>query len=654
MRGKKVWNLGAPVFLALGVLLIVSALSLFWDFRIFLAEIIACLVVFAFTLLKMRNIHRNIRAMLVRTAEKLSPADRESLSVFPLPAVVVGKKGEVMWYNDRFRNYVLNRKDAYGTYIRSIARGLSVEAFDKPGGTAEATVDSRKFTVYGSLAPAGGFYTLYWVDNSELKNTALEYHESRPVVAIVMIDNYDELMQNAKEGEKADILSRVEKQLMAWVSTTTGFLWHSDRDKYIFVFEERHYRKIVEERFDILDKVRQIIAGERMPATLSIGVGRGGKSLAENEEMARQALDMALGRGGDQSAVKTRDGYEFYGGISKAVEKRTKVKTRIIASALAELIEGSENVLIMGHKNSDLDVVGACVGIYRSVVSRGIFAKIVINRRSSMAAEFISELEGRGYGEAFIDPEDSLLLVSKKTLLIIVDTHRKAFVDSPELYQNVKTVVVIDHHRKMVDYIDNAVIFHHEPYASSASEMVSELVQYLADSSLTSVEADAMLAGITLDTRNFTVRTGVRTFEAAAYLRRKGADTVRVKQLFAGSMENYRKRSKLVSSAEIYHGCAISRYDGDPDDSLKFVTPQAADELLTITGVSASMVAYPAGSGVAISARSMGEINVQLIMETLGGGGHLTMAGAQMDNITMAEAVHRIKEAVDRYFAENG
>ena len=334
---------------------------------------------------------------------------------------------------------------------------------------------------------------------------------------------------------------------------------HSDRDKYLFVFEERHYKKIVETRFDILDKVRQIPVGEFMVATLSIGVGRGGATFAENEEMARQALDMALGRGGDQAAVRSSSGYEFYGGVSKMVEKRTKVKTRIIAAALSELIDGSDNVLIMGHKATDLDFVGAAAGLYKAALSRGCNARIVLSQRDSLAKRLIEQLEGDGYKEAFVEPDESLFLVTPKTLLIVADTHRKSYVEYPELYNVAKTIVVIDHHRKMVDFIDNAVIFYHEPYASSTSEMVTELMQYIADKSVSVTEASALLAGITLDTRNFSVRTGVRTFEAAAYLRRKGADTARVKQLFSGSMEEYKARAKLVASAKIYQRLCHSR-----------------------------------------------------------------------------------------------
>jgi c-di-AMP phosphodiesterase-like protein len=653
MKRKRVWQFMPMVAITAVVLIIFSLISLFWDYRIALAEFIAALLLIVSLVLRMGGIQKDIRSMLSKTVEGLDVADRQSLIDFPLSVLVIGKTGEIVWYNDRFRDSVIGGVDYFGADVKTIAKNLNLEAFTKPDTAADVITGNKRYTVYGSDSQRG-FFVLYWIDNTELKNVVDEYRESRPVVAIVMIDNYDELMQNAREGEKGEIVNMIEKTLLSWVSTTTGFIRHSDRDKYIFLFEERHLKKLVEQRFDILDKVRQIVAGDRMPATLSIGIGRGADSFAQGEESARQALDMALGRGGDQAAVKTPGGFDFYGGTSKAVEKRTKVKTRIIASALAELIDGSENVLIMGHKNPDLDVLGASVALYKAIISRDRPVKIVMSERGApLLRPSIDQLVISGYAQAFIEPDESLQLMTRKTLLIIVDTHRKGFIEYPDLYKAAKTVAVIDHHRKMVDFIDNAIIFYHEPYASSASEMVAELVQYIADSAITPLEAGAMLAGMTLDTRNFTVRTGVRTFEAAAYLRHKGADTARVKLLFSGSMESYKKRSRLVSLSETYKGCAISVYDGDSDDELKLIAPQAADDLLTITGISASFVIYPNENGVAVSSRSMGAVNVQLVMEALGGGGHLTMAGVQLVGVSLATVKAKIKASIDKYFEEN-
>lgn len=635
-------------------------ISLFWDIRIAAAEFVAAAALIAFVMLKMRTDQHDIRQLLTESVHTLGTTDVYALETFPLPVVVISDEGSIIWYNGLFRSGVLAGRDYYGAPLRTIVRGLTVESMQKIWGGVDVTctpvggsaASTRRYTAFGSQRQ-DGCYQIYFMDNTALKNTAVEYSESRPVLAIIMIDNYDELMQNAKEGEKAEIVGTIEKQLINWVSQTTGFLRHSDRDKYLFICEERHFRKIIESRFDILDKVREIVVGEYMAATLSIGVGRGGATFSENEEMARQALDMSLGRGGDQAAVKSPRGYEFYGGVSKVVEKRTKVKARIIASALSELIDGSDNILIMGHRATDLDFVGAAAALYNAALTRGCNARIVLSRRDSLAKKLISQLEDEGYKEAFVEPDESLFLVTPKTLLVIVDTHRKGYIEYPELYRAVKTVVVIDHHRKMVDFIDNAVIFFHEPYASSASEMVTELVQYLSDKSVSTTEATALLAGITLDTRNFSIRTGVRTFEAAAYLKRKGANTTLVKQLFSGSMDDYKRRARLVASAEVFSNCAIAVYDGEPIENIRFIAPQAADELLTIAGVSASFVLYALSGGTSISARSMGTINVQLIMEKLGGGGHLTMAGVQLEGVSVKDAVIKLKNAIKTYNDEN-
>lgn len=410
-------------------------------------------------------------------------------------------------------------------------------------------------------------------------------------------------------------------------------------------------KSIVEERFTILDTVRKINANDKMPATLSIGVGRDAQSLLQAEKFASQALDMALGRGGDQAAVKNKNGYEFYGGVSKGIEKRTKVKTRIVAAALSELLDSCSNVLIMGHRFADLDCLGAAVGLYYPIQQMGKPVKIILNSRANMVKQLHSRLLSQGFETAFIEPEVATDYVSDDTLLIIVDVHTPHFIEAPEVYKKCKNVVVIDHHRKMVDYIDNAVIFHHEPYASSASEMVAELVQYFGDKyKPNSTAAEALLAGMMLDTKNFIQRTGVRTFEAAAYLRKMGADTVEVKRLFATSMNAYQERCKVVSSATIYRHCAICQVQ-ERIEEIKMVSAQAADELLSIEDVDASFVFYyESEQVVAYSARSMGKINVQIIMEKLGGGGHLTMAGAQTKGINLEEGKERLLRAIDEYY----
>ncbi len=396
--------------------------------------------------------------------------------------------------------------------------------------------------------------------------------------------------------------------------------------------------------------MRAIEVSDNLPVTLSIGVGRDAASFELAESMARQALDMSLGRGGDQAAVRTKNGYDFFGGVAKGVEKRTKVKTRIVATALSELVESSSNVLIMGHQFADLDCLGAGLG-FTARSQLGKNTRIVLHETKNLVGHLVQKLRAQGYEDAFVSPDSALSLIGKDTLLIIVDTHVPYFLESTEVYNRCKSVVVVDHHRKMVDHISNAVIFYHEPYASSTSEMVTELVQYLGENCrLGKLEAEALLAGVMLDTKSFVIKTGVRTFEAAAYLRRLGADTVEVRRLFASSMEEYQKRSKIVSSAEIYKGCAVAvSADEAENDDIKLLAPQAADDLLNIDEVTASFVLYLYDGAVNISARSMGKMNVQLIMEAMGGGGHLTMAGAQIKTTDIDAVRQQLLGVVEQY-----
>jgi c-di-AMP phosphodiesterase-like protein len=494
---------------------------------------------------------------------------------------------------------------------------------------------------------------LYFIDITNLKKRSEEYSLSRPSVMIIMIDNYDELMQNAKESEKSRLLGEIDSVLEDLMSKTSGVIKKLRYDRFFAVVEERHLKDMISGRFEFLQKAREILTNDGIAVTLSVGVGRESRSLSESESSALQALDMALGRGGDQVAIKTENGYDFYGGVSKGFEKRTKVKSRIVATALLELIEASEDVIVMGHKFSDLDCLGASIGLAQAVRAMGKNSSIAVDSEKSLATILIDHLNEQDVTGLFVHPDIALSNVTKNTLLIIVDTHNPQFVESFELYKACETVVVIDHHRKMVNFIGDAVIFYHEPYASSASEMVTEIIQYFGGkNTIGRAEAESLLSGIMLDTRNFAIRTGVRTFEAAAYLRRMGADTVAVRKLFSNSIDTYQRRSRLVSTAEIYKRCAISMCDFMSDD-IRIVAPQAADDLLTIFGVDASFVIFEDGDEVKVSARSMGTINVQLIAEALGGGGHQTMAGVQMKNSNIEKARQMLLETIDQYYENN-
>ncbi|WP_312645105.1 DHH family phosphoesterase [Hydrogenoanaerobacterium sp.] len=655
---SKVW-LFKPIFYMLVILSVVLTLltGLFntSDRTLFYVEAALTITVILFVIIRLRNIQKDIKSFLQNMGQTLTSAQKETLTSFPIPVLVASRKGEIIWYNTLFQKSALGQDDMYGCNIDEIIPNIDMDHLAGSEGY-EIEFRDHMFTVYAveSLERETPLVVFYFNDDTKLKKTAQEFEDTRPSVGVIMIDNCEELQQAAKESERAQLTGKIEYLLIQYVAASNGLLKKLERDKYLMVVEEKSLRTMLDNRFDVLDKVREIVVGDnQMPATLSIGIGRGATNLRDSEQMARQALEMALGRGGDQAAVRTANGYEFFGGVSKGIEKRTKVKTRIVASALMELIEGSDNVMLMGHQFADLDCLGAAVGLLKGVRMMGKPVSIVLSKERNLAQPLYERLINNGYEDAFLDPAMAVGLITKKTLLIVVDTHIQHILESEEVYKACKNVVVIDHHRKMVGHIDRAVIFYHEPYASSASEMVTELLQYFGDNrSIGRLEAEALLAGIMLDTRNFVLRTGVRTFEAAAYLRKLGADTVEVRKLFANTMESYQHKTQLVSAAEIYKGCAVATTSSNNED-IKLVAPQAADELLGINGVDASFVMYEYEGGTSFSARSMGAMNVQLIMEKMGGGGHQTMAGAQLVGIPLEDARQRLFQAIDEYHAEN-
>ncbi len=641
------------IYVLIGICVILALLSSLGRAEVFYASGAIALCGIIYVLFQLRYADRDINLFLNSMGHAIKAMQTEDMVDFPLPIFVVNGDGEVLWFNERGTMLLGENKDFYGHMIQEI---IGETDFHQPCPEHGHNIlwQGHMYSLYVNSSNEAGetLYALYFVDDNELKYYTDLYFKTKPAVMIVTIDNYDELAQSAKESERSQVLSEVEYQIEQYVEKFHGIIDKVEKDRFVVMVEEQNMQGMIQSRFDILDRIREIASGDRVPTTLSIGVGRNAKDLRTAEQMARQALDMALGRGGDQAAVRTENGYDFFGGLSKGVEKRTKVKTRIVATALSELIESSDLVLIMGHSFADLDCFGSAVGLLKAVKQMGKRAFIAINKRKNLVGPLYDRLESNGYAGLFIEPAEALGMVTPKTLLIIVDTHIEHILESAELYRRCETVVVIDHHRKMVGHIDNAVIFYHEPYASSASEMVSELVQYLGDSvKLGRLEAEALLSGIMLDTKNFVIKTGVRTFEAAAYLRRLGADTVEVRKLFSSSMDSYQRRSRLVSSAEVYRRCAIASTN-TPTDDIKIVAPQAADELLNISDVDASFVMYEYAGGVSFSARSMGALNVQIIMEKLGGGGHLTMAGAQIPDISLENARQKLLEAIDQYLEE--
>lgn len=623
-----------------------------FDTTLFFISAALALAAFAVVMVMLRRVGKSTRAMLEEIGDGILYTGEGDYIDFPVPVITVYEGSEIIWYNRLCYDKVFGGNDLRGEDITEVLPGLNV-APENPEDGQSISWGQRRYTAFVASSRRQGesISIIYLLDDTELKETAAEYHRTRPSVAIITVDNYDEMMQDVKDSERAQFMSEIEDIIEQYCSANYGFFIRIQRDKFMAVFEEQGLDRIIAAKFDVLDRVRALVGPGRFSATLSIGVGRGAESLTESNAMARQAMDMCLGRGGDQVALRTSSGYEFFGGVSKGVEKRTKVKTRIIASALAELIEASRNVVIMGHRFADLDSIGSCMGMLKSVKAMNRPAIICMDREKNLVSQLMQKLSEEGYPEGDIQPPAQVLeRIDAHTLLIVLDTHVPQVLESMDIYKACKTVVVIDHHRKLVNHIDNAVIFYHEPYASSACEMVAELIQYFpTHPQISKLEAEAMLAGIMLDTKNFVLRTGVRTFEAAAYLRRLGADTVAVRKLFASSMENYQQKSDIVSKAEVYHHCAIA-VTTEPSDNIKVVAPQAADELMSIEGVDASFVIFPYENVINVSARSMGNINVQVIMEKLGGGGHHTMAAAQFPDADIRDISAKIMDAIDGYY----
>ena len=496
--------------------------------------------------------------------------------------------------------------------------------------------------------------TIYFLDETNYIELLKKYNDSRTCIGIIVIDNYEELMQRATEEEKLKITAGAEKKMYAWINKYNGLLIKSERDSYVAIFDQYNLEKIKEEKFEILDEIKEIKTQENIQLTLSIAISENEKTNLDEYKSAKAIIDIALGRGGDQAIIKQEGKYYFFGGRTQEIEKRTKVKARIVAQALEELIKEASNVIIMGHTNSDIDAMGASMGVYRIAETLGKEVYIVNETNGTSLDTFIEELkQNPNYNNVIIDKNESLSKINEESLLIVVDTDKKNYVEVPELLEKTSKIVVIDHHRRGTDYIENSILTFHEVYASSACELVTELVEYTETNvKLETFEVEALYAGIMMDTKNFTFKTGVRTFEAAAFLRKCGVDIIKVKKWFQSDLETYNKISEIVAKSEILDDViAISIY-GEEDSDANIICAKAADELLTISNITASFVIGKMEDKICISGRSIGDINVQLILEKLGGGGHITVAGAQIEGMTQEEVKQELINRINEYFTE--
>lgn len=613
--------------------------------------ITVALSAFALLAIEMIVYSRNIDRYAAKSAALISRTEKESLLNFPAPAAIIDADGCIIWYNRLFAQHLCGGEEAYGLNVSERFKVDINKCFDTHGDLI--CCEGRFYNVIAVKTDAQSEMTMiYFADRTDFVELDYKYRMTRQSVIIVMIDNYEELIADARESEKAHLLVSLESLIENFVEGTNGFSRRMGSDRFYVIMEERSLRPIIDKRFGILEQARLIKVGERANVTLSIGVGCDAESLAESERYAKQALEMCLGRGGDQAAVRTQNGYDFYGGLSRGVSKNTRVKSRMIAGALSELIGSYDRTLVMGHSYGDLDSVGSATAICAAAMAMGKDSYVVVDPEKNLSKLMIRYIEENTIRNYYITPDEGFEKLTDDTLLIICDTHNPDLVDSKEIFACAKHIAVIDHHRLMVKSIEGSELFYHEPSASSACEMTAELLEYFpVEVKLPSQIADALLAGIMLDTKNFVMNTGVRTFEAAAYLRRLGADTVMVKKMFSNPIETYQNKALIVGTSDVYRKCAIAEADGN-FENIRVAASKAADEMLEITGVNASFVLYELCGKINISARSLGRYNVQVIMESLGGGGHHQMAACQLD-ADMKDARKRLIEAIDEYIRNN-
>lgn len=630
-----------------------------FDVRLAIGEGVAAVAFFLLGRRRSKATQQSLRQYIQRFYGGMDSARSSNMLFTPLPMMVFDLATEdILWSSESFLQLTEQREGIFDAHLETVFPNISFHWLLEGKTEAPETVvwNHRTYRVFGGVShPEGGqsaLATTYWMDVTDTEEMRRTLELTRPVVTILMVDNYEDLMKATPEGKRSAVRAMLEEKLSQWSAGSEGMMLRYDRDRYLFVFEEKSFSDFAAKRFDVLDAVREVVAGEGVAATLSIGVGRDADSFEALFKNASVALEMALSRGGDQAVVKDKLNFEFYGGRSKATEKRTKVKSRVMANALAELIDEAKQVYVMGHSYADMDALGAAAGVCAIVRKRGKKCRIVIDTENNAAHPVLRRLQALPeYQGAFLSGDDAFLRVQPETLLVVVDTNRPGSVESEPLLDACNRVAVIDHHRRGSSYIDKMALNYHEPYASSASELVTELLQYLIEpGDLLKAESEALLAGIVLDTKNFTNRTGGRTFEAAAYLRRAGADTADVQRMFQSDLQSMISRYDIIRQAELYHGdIAVAALDQECD---RVIAAKAADEMLTLQGVRASFVLYRKDDGIYISARSLGEINVQVLVETLGGGGNSTTAGGQCSGMTVAEAKATLLRAIDKYFEE--
>lgn len=655
-------KMGNPFKEPLNIYLIIMGILVgvvaYYDALLGFAGVVLLMGLVFFNWYSNRSRSKKWRKYIEKYSMHIDNAARYAVFNLPVPLVVVDIEGKINWYNSKFTD-LLEEKSIMGKSLGAVVGGIQLDQLQNQERQSGIKVGDRIYDIYPNMVALDEasdselLIMLYWFDTTDYSTLKTKYEDEKLVVAMINVDNYEDVMNETKEDKIPFVTSEIEKKINLWATRMNGMIKKYQNDKYLVIFEHKYLEHLEAKRFSIVDEVREIDAGNKIPVTLSIGIGINGTTPAQLEEDAYASLELALGRGGDQAVLRKKNAFEFYGGKTKAVEKRNRVKARVIAHGFRTLVDESARVIVMGHRMPDMDSFGAAVGVYRSVINRGKEAYIVLNTVTDAILNVHENFKDNSLYR-FIDSDKALELLDDDTLVVVVDTHKPSLTECPELVEQSDNVVVIDHHRRSTEFIEKAVLKYLEPYASSTSELIAELIQYMENKpKIEKEEADALLAGITVDTKNFSLKTGVRTFDAAAYLRRQGADTIRVRQLFQDDLETFIDKATIVGTAIRYReSIAISTSDIS-SESIQLIAAQAADDLLNIRGINASFVIAQKTDGmVIISGRSLGEVNVQVILESLGGGGHLEVAGAQFEETDVMTVKEQLIHAIDEYFEE--
>ena len=662
MRNKPSFKINMPeINIYILIIGITSLILLFYNLYI------GCLFFFGFIYIVFHNwrISNFRKKEWNKYIENLSldidETTKKAIMNLPIPLCILEFDGNISWYNNKFYD-MTESPDLLGENIDNIIKNLNLRKVlnENKEMYTDVTYKDREYTVIYNVIKneqnkqVKYLMMLYWIDKTDYLSLAQKYEEEKNVIMLIQVDGYDEVLKSASEEKRSLISVEIERILFGLENSLQAAVKKTAKDKYIVIANQRSLSKLQENKFTILDTIRNITYSNTLPVTISIGVGREGNSIHENIKWAAGALDLALGRGGDQAIVKTKDKFEFYGGKSKAVEKTTKVKSRLIGHALKEIVSQSNNIYIMGHKYPDLDAMGAAVGIFDICKSCGKSAHIVLDDVNDSIEEFVKRVKKQEYYKGvFVTCEDAIKNCNKDTVVIVVDTHRPSYTECQELLNIAKKVIVIDHHRRGVEFIKDTVLLFHEIYVSSTCEMVTELIQYLEeDVKINKLTAEGLLAGINLDTKFFAFKTGVRTFEAASYLKKIGADTVETKMLFKSNVEDFIARADIIKNTKIINKRICIAYSESEISNINVVIAKAADELLNIKNVEASFILGHKNDTVFISARSLGQINVHVLMEKLGGGGHIDIAGAQLKNVTLNQAYKKVHQIIEEYLEE--